>query len=82
MLRDKRSVYEGERDMLLRIFREVDDGSGDVDLKEFVALWRKFGVEVRGPPEPPSLAPWREGVVPCHVVRPVCGMATRCDGRR
>lgn len=33
--------------MLLRIFREIDDGSGDVDIKEFVSLWRKLGVEVR-----------------------------------
>jgi hypothetical protein len=32
--------------MLLRIFRDVDDGSGDVDIGEFVNIWRKFGVEV------------------------------------
>jgi len=46
VLRDKHSLYESEKDMLLRIFRDVDDGSGDIDIKEFINLWRKFGVEV------------------------------------
>ena len=45
-LRDKRSVYESGKDMLARHFREVDDGSGDVDVREFCAIWSRLGVEV------------------------------------
>jgi len=45
-LRSRRSVYESEREVLLRAFREVDDGSGDVDEYEFGALWARLGVEL------------------------------------
>ena len=47
-LRDKRSVYESGKDMLARHFRDVDDGSGDVDIREFCAIWSRLGVEVTG----------------------------------
>ena len=34
-LREHRSIHEKESDMLMRVFRDVDDGSGDVDESEF-----------------------------------------------
>mmetsp|Transcript_673 Transcript_673/g.2236 ORF Transcript_673/g.2236 Transcript_673/m.2236 type:complete len:519 (-) Transcript_673:85-1641(-) len=45
-LRELRTLYETERQLLLRVFREVDDGSGDVDIHEFCDLWERLGVEV------------------------------------
>jgi len=45
-VRARRSVYEGSKEMLLRIFKEVDDGSGDVDINEFCAVCAEVGVSV------------------------------------
>mmetsp|Transcript_34365 Transcript_34365/g.76299 ORF Transcript_34365/g.76299 Transcript_34365/m.76299 type:complete len:1172 (-) Transcript_34365:306-3821(-) len=48
-LRMRRSVYEGSKEMLLRLFKAVDDGSGDVSLEEFCAVCAQLGVSVSIP---------------------------------
>uniref|UniRef100_A0A383VWQ6 EML-like second beta-propeller domain-containing protein n=1 Tax=Tetradesmus obliquus TaxID=3088 RepID=A0A383VWQ6_TETOB len=45
-LRNKRSVYEDSKAVILRLFKEVDDGSGDVDAGEFCGVCAKLGVQV------------------------------------
>jgi hypothetical protein len=45
-LRLKRSIYEGSKEMLLKLFKEVDDGSGDVSVEEFSAVCEHIGVTV------------------------------------
>ena len=41
-----RSVYEGEKEILVRAFRGVDDGNGAVEVPEFMLVWRQLGVDV------------------------------------
>ena len=43
-LRLKRSIYEGSKEMLVKLFKEVDDGSGDVSIEEFSAVCERIGV--------------------------------------
>ena len=40
-LKEHRSIHELERDMLMRIFRDVDDGSGEVDENEFRKICKR-----------------------------------------
>ena len=42
-VRNKRSVYEGSKEMLLKLFKAVDDGSGDVSLEEFCTVCAQVG---------------------------------------
>ena len=44
-----RSVYEGEKEILVRAFRGVDDGNGAVEVPEFMLVWRQLGVDVSYP---------------------------------
>ncbi|GAX82495.1 hypothetical protein CEUSTIGMA_g9922.t1 [Chlamydomonas eustigma] len=45
-VRNKRSVYEGSKDALLKLFKAVDDGSGDVSIEEFISVCEQVGVVV------------------------------------
>ncbi|GLC69071.1 hypothetical protein PLESTF_000783800 [Pleodorina starrii] len=44
-LRNRRTVYEDSKSLLLKMFKSVDDGSGDVSWSEFSALCGQLGVE-------------------------------------
>ncbi|MEW5311518.1 MAG: hypothetical protein WDW38_003227 [Sanguina aurantia] len=37
-VRERRSVYEGSKEMLLRLFKSVDDGNGEVSIPEFQSI--------------------------------------------
>ncbi|GFR42918.1 hypothetical protein Agub_g3918, partial [Astrephomene gubernaculifera] len=43
-LRARRTVYEDSKSLLLRMFKSVDDGSGDVSWDEFCAICGQLGV--------------------------------------
>eukprot|EP00879_Flechtneria_rotunda_P027973 GHRR01030042.1.p1 GENE.GHRR01030042.1~~GHRR01030042.1.p1 ORF type:complete len:406 (+),score=141.79 GHRR01030042.1:199-1416(+) len=45
-LRTRRSVYEDSKTLLLRLFKGVDDGSGDVEIDEFMGVCAQLGVSV------------------------------------
>ncbi|KAG2422675.1 hypothetical protein HXX76_015839 [Chlamydomonas incerta] len=44
-LRARRSVYEDSKTLLLKMFKSVDDGSGDVSWEEFCQMCALLGVE-------------------------------------
>ncbi|KAJ9506292.1 hypothetical protein QJQ45_013870, partial [Haematococcus lacustris] len=45
-VRAHRSVYESSKEMLLKLFKAVDDGSGDVSQPEFSSVCAQVGVTV------------------------------------
>ncbi|GIL71076.1 hypothetical protein Vretimale_17844 [Volvox reticuliferus] len=44
-LRARRTVYEDSKSVLLKMFKSVDDGSGDVSWEEFCSISSQLGVE-------------------------------------
>eukprot|EP00854_Cymbomonas_tetramitiformis_P005597 gene5597-6783_t len=46
VLKAHRTVYQGEKELLQKIFRRVDDGNQAVDLDEFLELWDRLGVQM------------------------------------